>query len=338
MNIHGKNDFRKGTLGDHVLKLEFVDGEGRSHSIAGSDPLAREVISSAGLLGAIARVELQLTRVESGLLDVRPLPCRNWEEQFASFDANLDGADYMVSWIDAYASGVQEGRGLFHAATHVREPLPKSLDPTSQELPTRLAGILPKSEAWRVLRLFQSSTGMRFLNAMKHLSGRLGGTKPYRQSLVEFSFLLDYAPGWERAYGDAGFIQYQCFVPATVAKSTFAKLLGLQRESGRISSLSVMKRHRGQPYVFAHGVDGYSLAMDFQIGSDWNGLQNLCWRMNDVVLDHGGRFYLAKDSTLRPDDVRRYLGESALERFHHAKALLDPRHVFQTALGRRLEL
>jgi len=60
--------------------------------------------------------------------------------------------------------------------------------------------------------------------------------------------------------------------------------------------------------------------------------------MNDVVLQAGGRFYFAKDSTLRPSDVRAYLGEDALNRFRKFRAEHDPEGILSTDLARRLDL
>jgi hypothetical protein len=54
------------------------------------------------------------------------------------------------------------------------------------------------------------------------------------------------------------------------------------------------------------------------------------------VLDAGGRFYFAKDSTLTAHAAARYLGQPALERFMALKARCDPGEILQTELYRRV--
>jgi decaprenylphospho-beta-D-ribofuranose 2-oxidase len=60
--------------------------------------------------------------------------------------------------------------------------------------------------------------------------------------------------------------------------------------------------------------------------------------MNDVVLEAGGRFYFAKDSTLRPNDVRTFLGPETLSALRDTKATLDPDGLLTSALAIRTEL
>jgi decaprenylphospho-beta-D-ribofuranose 2-oxidase len=193
---------------------------------------------------------------------------------------------------------------------------------------------------WRVFKKFCNRTGMRFLNWAKYKSSKtLGNGKPHPQSLVAFSFLLDYVPNWRNAYLPYGFIQYQCFVPKEQARRVFARLVEMQQAEKLESFLGVMKRHRPDRFLFSHAVDGYSLALDFKVTRrNWQRLQALCHRMNDVVLEAQGRFYFAKDSTLRPSDVRAYMGEEAMSRYRELKDRLDPNRLFTSELARRLEL
>lgn len=337
MNIHGKNNFKAGTLGEHVLSLEVVTPNGQVHHIERDNPLMQAFVSSAGLLGVITKVRLQMHKVGAGMLRVRAVSAANWDEQFAAFERLLgESPDYLVSWVDCFARGGSAGRGLLHAAWYD----PTAPAPNSYDLPSRIMGLVPKSQVWRILRLFNNRLGMRLLNAAKHLSAKLSGNgKEHRQSLVEFSFLLDYVPDWRKAYLPGGFIQYQSFVPKEHAPRVFAKQVELQHEAGLESFLGVLKRHRPDPFMFSHAVDGYSLAFDFKVTTEnRERLFDLCHRMNDLVLEAGGRFYFAKDATLRPADVEAFLGEEALDCYRQLKGRFDPEGILDSGLARRVGL
>jgi decaprenylphospho-beta-D-ribofuranose 2-oxidase len=342
MNIHGKNNFTVGTLGEHVLDIDVLTATGELKTVTPKDDLFYAVISGFGSLGIITRVKLQMKRIHSGDVQVLPVSTANWNEQFRAFEELETSADYMVSWVDCLARGSKAGRGLFHAAWYTTEEteFPATLKPEHQDLPDSIMGLIPKSMMWRVFKKFCNRTGMRFLNWAKYKSSKmLGDGKPVAQSLVGFSFLLDYVPNWRNAYLPYGFIQYQSFVPKDHAQRVFARLIEMQQEERLESFLGVMKRHRPDNFLFSHAVDGYSLALDFKVTRrNWQRLQALCHRMNDVVLEAGGRFYFAKDSTLRPDDVRAYMGEQAMSRYRELKSKFDPDGLFTSELARRLEL
>jgi len=342
MNIHGKNNFQAGTLGEHVESIDVLFPYGEERTLTPEHPFFHAVISGAGLLGVITRATLRMKKVSSGDLRVLPISCRNWDEQFAAFESLEADADYLVSWIDGLAHGDQAGRGLFHAAWHEDgdSPSSTSLSPSQQDLPDTILGLLPKSVVWRFLKPLNNRFGMRVLNAAKYRSSRLlGNGKPIHESLVAFTFLLDYVPNWRRAYGRGGFIQYQTFLPKETAQAVFAQQLAMARQAGLPPFLAVLKRHRPDPFLFSHGVDGYSLALDFKRterrAAD---LTVLAHRMNDLVLQSGGRFYLAKDSTLRAEDFRRSLPDGTLDKYFGIKKQVDPDSLLTSQLAKRLEL
>jgi decaprenylphospho-beta-D-ribofuranose 2-oxidase len=342
MNIHGKNNYAVGPIGDHVLEIDVLTSSGTVRTFTPDDEEFFAVISGFGMLGVLVRIKLQMKRVESGDLKVLSLSCRNWEEQFELFERFEHDADYMVTWIDAFGKGPAAGRGQFHAGWYVHDDPAKSrnLRPEHQELPDTVLGLVPKSIVWRALKLFCNRPGMRFMNRARHEASRvLGHGKTIVQSLVGFSFLLDYVPNWRKAYMPGGFIQYQSFVPKEHARRVFARQIELQQEFRMESFLCVMKRHRPDRFLFSHSVDGYSLALDFKVSdSQWPRMQELAQRMNELVLEAGGRFYFAKDSTLRPEDARRYLGAKTLEKYRQFRAELDPENLFTSGLAERLEL
>jgi decaprenylphospho-beta-D-ribofuranose 2-oxidase len=338
MNIHGKNNFRAGTIGEHVLDFDLLTprGEILRASRAENADVFHAALGGAGLLGVIVRFRLQLKRIESGLLRVEPLAARSFAEMFDRFEERLPQADYLVGWIDAWG----EGRGEIHQANY----LPAAEDPQGraslhverQGLPSSILGV-PKSQLWRILGLFRSNSGVRLMNLVKYEMARLHKPgKTYLQSHVAFAFLLDYIPGWRRAYGPEGLFQYQLFVPKEAARRVMPEVLQLGRARGVVSSLAVFKRHRPDPFLLSHAVDGYSLALDFRVGGyGWAALQALAREMSARVLDAGGRFYLAKDALLNRAEIARAWGDRLTE-FRAMRHRLDPDGVLTSDLARRL--
>ncbi len=268
MNIHGKNNFREGTLGEHVVDMDVLFPTGELRTLRPTDDLFWSVIGSAGLLGVIVRVKLKLKPVSTGELRVLAISPQNWAEQFAVFEKYEPDADYMVSWVDCFGRGKASGRGQFHGAWYVKDSkgFSSTLRPEFQDLPDTIMGFLPKSVVWRILKLFCRRKGMHLLNWAKHTAGAiLGDHKEHGQSLVGFSFLLDYVPNWRNAYLPGGFIQYQSFVPKEHAQEVFARQVALQQEAKLESFLGVMKRHKPDNFLLSHAVDGYSLALDFKV-------------------------------------------------------------------------
>src|SRR5262249_53011045 len=104
-----------------------------------------------------------------------------------------------------------------------------------------------------------------------------------------------------------------------------------------VSYLGVLKRHRPDPFLLTHALDGYSLALDFKVEPESRArLWKHCEELAERVLDAGGRFYFAKDSTLTSAQARRMYPAANLERFTALKRELDPQNLLQTALSRRL--
>jgi len=346
MNIHGKNNFKVGTIGDAILELDVVlpTGELVTLDRQRRPDLFHAVIGGFGMLGTITRVKLRTKRVYSGEVDVKGVSAKNLAEHMAYMDAHKSEADYLVAWIDCFAAGAALGRGLVHHARYLDEgedpEAERTLQVGYQELPASILGF-PKGEIWRFLRLFNHDLGMAFVNWTKHQMGKLEERKGfYRQSHAAFNFLLDYVPNWKFAYGRGagrGLIQYQAFVPHETAHATFTELLRRSRERGHTSYLGVLKRHRPDPFLLTHAVDGWSLALDFKVTPDnRESLWATTRELSQVVLAAGGRFYFAKDAVIDPATARAMFSEEARTRFLELKREVDPDGLLQTDLWRRV--
>jgi decaprenylphospho-beta-D-ribofuranose 2-oxidase len=341
MNIHGKNNFHAGPIGDHILSFDFLSPNGELHHVTKDDELFYSVISSFGMLGSFTKITLQMKKVYSGLLDINVFVANNFHELFEIYNKHIGESDYLVGWIDAFGSGKQLGRAVVHQANYLKQGedsrVAQTLRVENQMLPDTIMGFIPKSIVWIFLRPFMNDFGMKLVNWAKFISSKIPFLpKSYKQSHAAFAFLLDYVPGWKKSYGKGGLIQYQSFLPKETAEAVYRKQLELCQAEKLAPYLAVFKRHRPDKFLMSHAVDGYSLALDFKV-TDKNreALWKLCHKMNDIVLAGGGRFYFAKDATLRSEDLA-YLGTVTLEKLKRLKSSLDPDSILETDLSRRL--
>src|ERR1051326_3475257 len=210
MNIHGKNCFKVGPFGDHVLELDLLTAEGERLTLSRerNPELFHATIAGLGLLGAVTRVKLHLKHVETGRLRVRPIVSPTLAHMFDTFVERMPGSDYLVGWVDCFATGPALGRGLVHQANHItaaEDPNGRrTLALAEQDLPPRLFGV-PKSLLWMLLKPFTNDTGMRFVNSVKYtLPEPVAKDGTYRDSHAGYAFLLDYIPNWRLGYGARG--------------------------------------------------------------------------------------------------------------------------------------
>jgi len=344
MNVHGKNNWVRGTMGDHCLELDLLAPEGGLRTISREiEPeLFHAVIGGFGQLGLITRARMQLKRVGSGLIEGEAVAAPDLGRLLQRLDDAKDDWEYVVGWLDAFPGGGKLGRGLLHFARHLEpdeDPDPMtSLDPAKQDLPGTIFGVVPKALVWRMMKPFTNDWGMRAVNLVKWLHGStIADGAVYRQSLAAFSFLLDYVPDWKKAYLPGGLIQHQSFVPVASAEEVFRRQLEICQHRGMASYLGVLKRHRPDPFLLTHSVDGFSLALDFPV---IEGRRAELWAMvrelAEPVVAAGGRFYAAKDAALPGELYRATFSNDELRRFSELKKRVDPDGILQSALARRL--
>jgi decaprenylphospho-beta-D-ribofuranose 2-oxidase len=340
VNIHGKNNWKKGTLGEQVLKFSALLPSGEEITCTPDDDLFYAIISGLGMLGMITQITMQMKRIYSGNVWVDAWVEANLEGMLAAIETHKE-RDYDVGWIDCTAGGSRLGRGQMHAADYLtpgEDPSPaQTLRVDYQILPDLMFGVLPKSMIHLFMQPFMNNAGVWLINSAKYfMNSTLGNHKRHLQSHVAFNFLLDYVPNWEKAYGAGGLIQYQCFIPKETALDAFREIIRLGQKHRLPNYLGVLKRHRLDKFLITHAVDGFSFAQDYRVTrKNQAGLQKLTTELDQVVLEAGGKFYFAKDSTLTREKVQRYLGEARIAKFRTLKAQCDPAGVLESDLFRR---
>ncbi len=343
MNVHGKNGWQQGPIGDHIRSFDMLLTTGKIITCdrEQNSEIFHAAIGGFGMLGIFTSITIQMKRVYSGMIDVHFDTRPNLEGMFDFFHENVESSSYIVGWMDAFAKGKSLGRGDMHSANYLEEgvdPHPQqTMRLENQHLPATLFGVMPKSMIWMFMRPFMNNLGTKMVNMAKYNVGRFSGSSTTRSPHAAYHFLLDYVPDWKKAYGSTGLIQYQPFIPRDNALDAFKEMLTLCQKRGMPNYLTVLKRHRPDDFLLTHGLDGFSMAMDFRITNrNREKVVALARELDEIVVEANGRFYLAKDSTLRKETAVAYLGQDTVDTFRRLKAQCDPDGLIQTNMWRRI--
>ena len=148
----------------------------------------------------------------------------------------------------------------------------------------------------------------------------------------DFFHPLDKLLNWNRIYGRRGFTQYQCVLPRAAGDKGVERFLRRLVELGGASFLCVIKdcgsEGRG---VLSFPMEGVSVALDIPVG---RGTQALVDALNVLVIELGGRIYLAKDAFTRRTDFEAM--EPRLERFRAVRTRHDPEGRLRSRQSERL--
>jgi decaprenylphospho-beta-D-ribofuranose 2-oxidase len=330
-DVHGKSHHVAGSFGDHVDSLDLVLPDGTRRTVGPErDPgLFWATVGGLGLTGVITSVVLRTIPVETGYAVVTTQRLPGLEEVLAEMRGSDRHHTYSVAWIDTLARGRSMGRSVLSRGEHAaRDQLTGRAAATPLAVPAgpRLGvprvppvnlvskpAVLAFNEAW-------------FRRAPRRRTGEI-------QSLGAFFHPLDGVAHWNRAYGPRGLVQYQLAVPD-------GREDALRRVLERISAqrlpcfLAVLKRFGpGNPGLLSFPTAGWTLAYDVPAARS---LAPLLDELDRLVVEAGGRVYLAKDARLAPEALPAMYPR--LEEFREVRERVDPHHVLQSDLSRRLQL
>jgi len=330
-DVHGKNHHRDGSFCRYVRRLTLIlaSGETVSCSRVENSDLFWATVGGMGLTGIIVEVEFFLRPIATAYYKTLNLKARNLQETLDLFDRYEPEYQYSVAWIDCLASGDSMGRCLL---TLGNDATVGDLNRQQQERPLE---IKPR----RRLRVpFDFPSGL-----LNRYTVRLFNYFYYhrqRSAKVEkivdydsFFYPLDSIWDWNRIYGKRGFVQYQFAIPSAVSREGLTQILTLLSSKGCGSFLAVLKRLGAQEGWLSFPMPGYTLALDIPIRP---GIWEFLEQLDRLVLDCGGRIYLAKDARMRPEVFRQMYPE--FDRWLAVKSRIDPQNRFRSALSERLHI
>lgn len=335
-DVHGKNHHSAGSFGNHVRSLDLLVADGRVLTLTPDgtpdDPDARlfwATIGGIGLTGIVVRATLGLERTETAYFKADGVITHTLDETIA---VHSDGSEaryaYSSAWFDAISAPPKLGRAALSRGNLAK------LD----ELPDKLKGNplgFGAKPLFDLPDVFPNGLANKLtFTALGQLWYAKSGTYTGKiQSLTGFYHPLDMFGEWNRAYGPAGFLQYQFVVPPAAVEE-FKRIIGDIQRSGHYSFLNVFKLFgEGNKAPLSYPMAGWNVCVDFPIRP---GLEAFLAGLDKRILEFGGRLYTAKDS--RTDAATFHAMYPRLGEWLDVRRRIDPDGVFASDMARRLEL
>ena len=278
-------------------------------------------IGGMGLTGHILEVEFAMRRIESPWIWRRTQKIAGIAEFLEQLTEANDAWPYIVGWIDCLTTGSRMGRGILYCgrwATKKEAPASPPPDKLKLTVPFEFPKFVLNRSCVRLFNWMLYTKQREVTEGIAHPEG--------------FFHPLDALLEWNRIYGPAGFTQYQCVLPKSAGEDAPRKFLELLTELGGSSFLCVIKRCGPEGLgMLSFPMEGTTVALDIPVRSN---TQDIVDRLNERLIEMGGRVYLAKDSFTRADHFR--LMEPRLEAFLEVRSRWDPQRRLRSAQSVRL--
>ncbi len=334
-DIHGKNHHSAGSFGDHVLSMELLVADGRVLHLepeGETSALFWATVGGMGLTGIILRARIQMTFTETAYFISDTVRTNTLDETIEEHShGQEEGYTYSSAWFDAISAPPKTGRstisrGSLATLDQLKEYAPKlAKDPLKFKAP-QLMTVPDIFPSWTMNKLTLSAIGEAY-----YMMG--SPSKNDILNLTQFYQPLDLIGEWNRGYGSAGFLQYQFVVP-TNAVEPFKDIIYQIQSSGHYTALNVFKLFgEGNRAPLSYPMKGWNVCVDFPIR---DGLNTFLDRLDDQVMEFGGRLYLAKESRTSAEKFHKMYPE--LPGWLKTRNEIDPTGVFASDMSRRLEL
>lgn len=330
-DVHGKNHHLDGCFSEHVISFNLLIAEGSvlECSRETNSDVFWATIGGIGLTGIILTATFRLIKVESSYYDVRYEKANNIEKAIQLFQESDDNYQYSVAWIDCLAKGNSLGKSVLMRGNHAKiETLDGKQKLNPLEVKKKIKLDMPINLPSFVLNKYS----IKLFNTVYY--GIQPGGVNKSVYFEPFFYPLDSVMNWNRMYGKNGFVQYQAVFPPNQVEG-LVKMLEKLSSTNRSSFLAVLKSsgHEGQG-MLSFPKKGYTLALDIPIKDA--SLFPFLRELDELVIKHGGRVYLAKDSTLDPESFK--VMYPRLDEFLAVKNRIDPDHLFSSSMARRLNI
>jgi len=322
-DVHGKNHHIAGCFSEAVEWFELlVPGCGGSGLLKCSRnenaDLFYATCGGMGLTGIITKVGLYLKRVSSKWINQTSVKTNNLEETLHAFE-QYKSATYSVAWIDCMAKTKNLGRSIITLGEFCEDGDVSYQTKKTVNIPFKLPSFT------------LNKLSVKAFNTLYYAKVEKG-VSTQKVSCDSFFHPLDSINQWNRIYGKKGFVQFQFILPVDVSYEGLNIFLTEVSKSGMGSFLAVLKLYGAKNNNWlSFPMEGYSLALDFKMQT---GLKEFIHRMTEIVVELGGRIYLAKDALLTRDQFDRSYPRA--DEFRRLRTEMGLNTQIQSLLSRRL--
>jgi len=323
-DVHGKNHHASGCFGEHVraLRMRVADGRVLEVTERTEPELFRATLGGMGLTGHILEVEVQLERTPSPWIWTETERVPNLQALITRLRLASQEWPFTVSWVDCTSRGRRMGRGILTKgrwASRDEAPPHPPRPKIGLSVPFEMPGFLINPFTVRVFNALYYRKQLR--------RTRRGITHPQ-----SFFYPLDAIAHWNRLYGRRGFTQYQCVLPDTDDLKVPHRFFEVLVRYGGASPVSVIKDCGAEGKgVLSFPMPGISIALDLAMRDD---TQRCVDALNEIVIEAGGRIYLAKDALTRPEHFKQM--EPRFDTWQAIRDRWDPERRIVTAQSVRL--
>lgn len=315
-DVHCKNHHKFGTFGNHVksIKLLRSSNELITCSLDENEGFFRATIGGLGLTGFITEATLKLKKIPGVMIEAENVPYNNLDEFFELAHSSVENYEHTVSWIDCISGNGQ--RGIFMRGNH------SSLNTVKVSEPKLSVPLVPPISLVNQISLFSFNKFYYMWQSLKK--------NTFYVHYEKFFYQLDQVFNWNKIYGPKGFFQYQCVIPSNNAQDAIKEIQRIIAKSGSGSFLGVLKTFGDYKSlgILSFPFEGVTYALDFP--NKGRQTEKIFEALDDVVLNSGGRLYLAKDARQPKFLFEKGYGH-LMEEFYKYR---DP--MFSSNLSRRL--
>jgi len=324
-DVHGKSHHVNGSFSKDVKSISVKLASGELVGLKPEDQRFWATVGGMGLTGVVTSITLGLQKVETSQVVVENKRVADLESMLVELREMNDRFPHTVAWIDL--SGDFRGRGIVSGGRHA---LVSELSKKAQLNPLQYVD-------HRSIRLPDIFPNGVINSVVVHAFNEMWFRKPLGSGVMgvqKFMHPLDSVGAWNRIYGKSGFLQYQFVIP--LDQIGFIRLVLAEMKNLKIGSfLGVLKSfgeasegHLSFPFP------GWTLAVDIPANVD--GLNEVLNRLDEKLVEVGGRLYISKDARMSSEHVKAMYPR--IDEWREIREQMDPNHVWQSDQSRRLRL